>query len=516
MNTHIERLHNLARTGAVSADAAERQINTYLLMPSVGMSMTCQRPVVPLAWLQMPLADAPHHTTMPDLGAVLHSVLTREQSTSSSLKLVVELCIPRFRHLARPISFTDSQSPLIGLVLGLLLGLYSGCVKKPRFSVRAKIFSHLREIMVSPGERQTEFCVKNEALILFGCMEYMARVLPMFMPTLFQVICEGDPHIQAFYKRIPPLADELRQWIDTGDETPTWPEIIAECKGKMDRITRLKRGGGQNLGNTGNTAETSQFTKSLSCSTTRVTDSMLSRAWNTPQLGPTPTPNEFALLGMDIGVPGGIIRWVQQEVRVTPLPSNLKAMQLDGIRRKGITKCRASYLQTHWPICVKCIFTRKHTTAAPSRLQLRLDTVSRSMVCAACLSRDIVYVDLLGRTMRYHATTFFVCPECVTVQPYTSPRQQPWGGTATGDTPGCLCQDASPKQRHGKQPKGLCCVCGESSQANPIRRVDHLTAQMRSFYFCQRHTPRADAVRCCANARQLEGVELRPTSRVKR
>lgn len=474
----------------------------------------------------MPLADAPHHSTMPDLGAVLHTVLSRETSASSSLKLVVELCIPRFRHLARPIPFTDSQHTLLDLILGLLLGLYGGCVKKPRFSVRATLFARIRSVMVSTADEQTRFCKQNEALILFGCMEYMARVFPVFMSTQFKIICEGDPHVLAFYRRIPPLADELRQWIDTEDQIPAWHAIINECKGKMDRITRLKRGG-QNPGHlaipsggaggmrggggSGHLLKPPSLHNESSATT-----HMLHTAWNAPLLGPNPTPNEFKLLGMDLGVPGDIVQWIQQEVSIAPLPYNLRAMQLEGIRRKGITKSRSSYLQTHWPICVRCIFSHKHNSAPPSRLQLRLDTVSRGMVCAACLSRDIVYVNMLGRTMRYHNTTLFVCPTCVTVHPFTSIRQQPWTRRWGDDDATCPCQEVVPKKRQEKQARHSCCVCGENSQANPIQRVDHLNGQMRSFYFCQRHTPRPEAVRQCANARQMEGVELRPTSRLKR
>jgi hypothetical protein len=505
LSREVEALHTLARVGAISADAAERQINTYLLAPSAWSQG--HPPRVPVSWLRMPLADAPHHSTMPDLGTVLHSVLARETS-SNSLKLVVELCIPRFRHLSRPIPFTDSQPPLLALVLGLLLGLYNGCVKKPRFAVRAALFAHLRKIMASPPEKQTEFCVQNDVLIVFACMEYMARVPPVLMPTQFQTICEGDPHVVAFYRRIPPLADELRQWIDKGDDAPSWPEMVAECRGKMERVTRLKRGG-QAL------AHPPAKQQQAGSSALTVSPADASACWEAPRLGPSPTPSEYTLLGMDLGIPGDVIRRIQQQVRVSPLPANLKAMQFEGVRRKGIARCRASYLRTHWPICSRCVLTHKQGATPPTYMQMRLDTVSRTLVCAACLSSEIVYVNLLGRTMLYHNTTFFVCPSCVTIQAYTNARQQPWSLNHASE---CQCQQqgASSKQGHGKQPRRPCCICGENSQANPISRVDHLTGQMQLFHYCQRHTPRPEAVRRCVNAREMAGVELRSTPRAKR
>jgi hypothetical protein len=46
-------------------------------------------------------------------------------------------------------------------------------------------------------------------------------------------------------------------------------------------------------------------------------------------------------------------------------------------------------------------------------------------------------------------------------------------------------------------------VCSELALAHAVRRVDQLTGEMHEFHYCQRHTPRPEAVRLCVNARQL-------------
>lgn len=510
LSKEVATLHYLARIGLIPPDTAERQINTYLIMPSASGIAS---PHLPTAWLRMPLADAPHHSTMPDLGAVLHSVIIREPSTSA-IGAVIEQCIPRFRHPTRPVLFTDSQPLFLALVMGLLLGLYSGSVKKPGFRVRACIFARLRAVMTASPEEQTQFCTQNEPLILFACMEYMARIPPIYMPVHSRVLTEGDPHVTAFYRRIPPLADELRQWVDQ-EECPAWCDILTECGNKMERITRLKRGG-HSCPSTSPAAPSTLQSHKLFPGQKPITANMTSACWNTPRLGPCPTVGEFTLLGMDLGVPGHIIQRIQQELHVAPLPSNLRAMQVEAIKAKGRARCRASFMQTHWPICAQCMLTHKPCTVVPGRLQMRLDTLSRSLVCATCLGHDIVYVNLLGRTMLFRKTTFYVCPTCVTIQPYTSTNQQPWTPTRDG-----VCWHkanglvpATAKHGQGK-PRAACCVCKENAQMNTIHRVDHLTGLMVEFHYCQRHAPRADAARRCVNARQLDGLELR-SARTKR
>lgn len=498
----MDTLHRLARVGRIAADVAERQINTYLLLPS---SLPSSSTGIPCAWLRMPISDAPHHSWMPDLGDSIHRVLVHEPSTNA-LSLVIELCIQRFRHPARRISFTDSHHVLLVLVMGLLLGLYTEPVKKPGFGVRACIFARLRGIMTTTPEQMAYFCSNIETLIIFACMEYMARVLPVYMPMHFYAISEGDPAVAAFYKRVSLLADEVRQWLDQ-DVCPSWAEIQSECESRMERIARLKRGGGILAGGGGHLQQSAPVPPLITArSAPPPPTDVLMACWNAPKVGPRmPSCDEFILFGVDMGIPGHIVQWIQQEVQVSPLPGNLREMQLKAISRRGRPRCRASYMQTHWPICVQCLLTpRGSQSNPPKRLQMRLDTQSRTLVCASCLCPEIIYVNLLGRTMLHHKTTFYVCPVCITIQPYGGKGQQPWMPDAV------TCQHdqgrgggitATPRR------KRTCFICEENAHTVPMRRIDQLTGEMQEFHYCQRHTPRTEAANRCVNARQLATLE---------
>jgi hypothetical protein len=97
---------------------AERQINTYL--PTTGGPLV--RAPKELAWLRLSIADAPHHSLLPDLGNVVSKALSR-CPLPGSLSAVVAQSIPCLRHPPQPPPYTDSQDVLLNLALALLLQL---------------------------------------------------------------------------------------------------------------------------------------------------------------------------------------------------------------------------------------------------------------------------------------------------------------------------------------------------------------------------------------------------------
>lgn len=505
----MDALHRLARVGKIAADVAERQINTYLLVPS-----SISNGGFPVSWLRMPVSDAPHHSWMPDLGNVIHGVLIHEPP-ANTLACVVELCIQRFRHPSRRINFSDCHQVLLVLVMGLLLGLYTEPIKKPEFRVRACLFARLRAIMTSTDEEMARFCSRIESLIVLACMEYMARVLPMYMPGHFYAVSEGDPAAVAFYRRIAVLADEVRQWLDQ-DSCPSWEKIQAECEARMERIARLKRnsgGGSSSLSYTGTNGVHHSHNMTTQGGGKSLPLDIIMACWNAPKVGhgKHPSADEFTLFGMDMGIPGHVVRWIQQEVQVSPLPGNLREMQLSAIYKRGLPRGRASYMQTHWPVCIKCLLSPRNSQGGvPKPLQMRLDTQKRSLVCASCLCGEIVHVNLVGRTMRYHRCTFYVCPVCITIQQYTGRGQQPWiPGALT-----CQHEDAYNTGAGGGanatvRKRGSCFICGENAHSLPLRRIDQFTGTMQEFHYCQRHTPRTEAASRCVNALQLAALEKR-------
>jgi len=488
LDRELRALHSLARRGEISSETAERQINTYLLAPHAP-------PQCPARWFLLPLADAPHHSMLPDLGHVIHRVLARDP-LPCALSPLIEQCIPRFRHAGHALEFPDSQPVLLTLAMGLLLGLYpGGGVKRPSFATRSGLFARLHGLWTAPQERQSEFCKENEPVLLLACMEYMARVLPAHMPPLSRALTEEDPSTHGFYRRIPALCDELRQWLD-GEDWP-WADIRRECAARVERVARLKRCHHQ---------PPSAHQEPAPAGPLQLPGR---EYWDAPALVASAAPgDEYRLLALELGLHGPTLQHIQQEVRVSPLPRNLRQIQLQRLLADGPAGARAAYLQSRWHICTRCVGSQRHAAPPAGGARLRLDTLTQRLVCAGCLSPDIVCVSLLGRVMRFRNAHYYVCPVCATVQAYRGDEaEQPWpDGGACGHAGA-----SKPIAGSGKAQRVRCLMCSEHTLAHTARRVDHLTGEMHEFHYCQRHAPRPDAARKCVNARQL-GALAPPTS----
>jgi hypothetical protein len=483
LDRELRALHSLARRGEISSETAERQINTYLLAPHAP-------PQHPPRWFMLPLADAPHHGMLPDLGHVIHRVLARDP-LACSLSPLIEQCIPRFRHTGHSLEFKDSQPVLLTLAMGLLLGLYpGGSVKRPCFATRSSLFARLHALWTSPQERQSEFCKESEPVLLLACMEYMARVLPVHMPPLSRALTEDDPSTQGFYKRIPALCDELRQWLDGEDWQ--WADIQRECAARVERVARLKRCHHHHPAPPTHHQEVHLHQPGK-------------EYWDAPALSGA-TGDEFRLLALELGLHGPTLQHIQQEIRVTPLPRNLRRIQLQRLLADGPAGARAAYLQSRWHICTRCVCTQRHVVPPAGGTRLRLDTLTQRLVCASCLTPDIISISLLGRVMRFRNTHYYVCPVCVTVQAYRGDEaEQPWPD-------GGVCGHAgASRPPTSKAQRVRCLLCSEHTLAHTARRVDQLTGEMHEFHYCQRHAPRPDAARKCVNARQM-GAMVLPTS----
>jgi hypothetical protein len=483
LNHEICALHHLARTGIITTDTAERQLNTYL---AAAANRLLVRSPKALHWMLLPLADAPHHSHLPDLGHVIHRVLAR-CPLPGSLSSVIEQSIPCLRHTPRPTPFTDSQDVVLNLVLALLLGLYpGGNIKRPCFSTRAVIYARVHALLTASREEQTAFCVAHNDAILLAAMEYVTRVLPAYIPAQAAFLTEKDTATNAYFRRIPALCDELRLELDTLSEAPSWQHVLTLCSGLLEKVNRLKKSNTL-------TPSRDQAYPLLPHAAPR----QLHALWNTPLL--QGTPDEYRILGNALGLQDNTLCCIQQSVRVFRLPENLRQLQLERIAQMTPGASRTTFLKTRHYICMHCTLAHKSTHA----LRLRLDTLRQTMVCSSCSTDGLISVDLVGRVLQTRRQFMYLCPGCVSIQEYKG-GEQPWLTCPLPGTSQSCTHHARPKSRPPPRQKRPCFVCQESAPLILVERVDHLTGRMVSFSFCQRHVPRTDLLVRCVNARLIE------------
>jgi hypothetical protein len=89
-------------------------------------------------------------------------------------------------------SVDDADDPLAGvyihILLGLLLGLYPRCSKRPGFVMRVRIVRTIRALLCSSIQVQTAFITRHVSLVRLAMVEYFANVLELYCPVEFMLL----------------------------------------------------------------------------------------------------------------------------------------------------------------------------------------------------------------------------------------------------------------------------------------------------------------------------------------
>jgi hypothetical protein len=485
---------------------AERQINTYLMAASTTATSCPKR----LRLLVLPITDAPHHSLLPDLGHAIHLTLTKSGGPlPGSLATVLEQCIPCLRCAPRPVPYTDSQDVFLNLTLALLLGLYpGGAIKRPSFGLRADVYGRIHSLLTSSREQQTLFCLAHPHVVLLACMEYVARVIPAYIPSLSCFLAAKDPSTPVFFRRVAILCDELRQGLDSATDVvyPSWQQVQALCACTAERIARLKKNG----------VHTPCKEPPIDPALLRDTTGGIRAHWSAPRLIGPPSLEECRLLGQSLGLQGKLLYHIQRDVQVSlslcplvpascgaaltrprqvyPLPGNLRRMQERQLAKACVGNARSTFLKTRHFMCMHCILTQKSAL----KPRLRLDTLRQTLICSTCSSEGLLSVNMIGQILRHRRQFFYLCPGCVSIQAY---EESEGGPLWTEDGSSCPHRDHA--QTSCPPPRHRCDACSETAGPHTIQRIDHLTGETRDFHFCQRHLPRTEQLLKCVNARQL-------------
>lgn len=337
MDEEVQALHDLARTGVISAETAERQINMYLLVAShrrVAHGLPPER----LRWLLLPITDVPSVGLLPDLGPVIHRILTKDP-LQCAITRVLEQCIPSMRHVSRAAhTFQDSHDILLTLVQALLFGTFPHVTKKPGFVTRVALWRRMHYLLTAARQEQEDFLERHQDILYLASMEYIARVVPVYMPAQDAILTGRDAVSTPFFRRIPPLCDELRQLVDDsvqGNAAMTWARMQEVCAGYVERVSRLKR-----------SHSTSHARDAARDPIPRPPLPNIFDYWSVPQLHGTPSRDEYRLLGLSLGLHGSVIMQIQRDLQISLLPDNLRRLQIERLLAHSGGEMRTLFLRT--------------------------------------------------------------------------------------------------------------------------------------------------------------------------
>ena len=351
MDEEVQALHDLARNGVISADTAERQINMYLLVAShrkVAHGLPPER----LRWLLLPITDVPCVGLLPDLGQLIHRILTRDP-LQCAISRIMEQCIPSMRHVSRAAyTYQDSHDILLTLVQALLFGTFPNVSKKPGFVTRVALWRRMHYLLTASRQEQTAFLEGHQDMLYLASMEYIARVVPVYMPAQDAFLTGRDAVSAPFFRRIPPLCDEFRQLVDdaiqdeSASHTPmTWARMQELCAGYVERVSRLKRSHASSSSGT-HTGGGGGGKDAVRDPIPRGPLPNIIDYWSVPQLHGNPSRDEFRLLGLSLGLNGSVIMQIQRDLQISLLPENLRRLQIQRLLAHSGGEMRTLFLRT--------------------------------------------------------------------------------------------------------------------------------------------------------------------------
>jgi len=174
-------LHGLLKT---DCGAARARIDAHLLACWVSAKS-------PDPWLVLARSDTFHYHNLPDLSPYLRQALSSGDWSSNVVCSFMAVYCLQLKKQKRVFQSTalGERAALSNILHCLLLGLCPYNTSCMDFRQRVLITGELREVLVS--DRQLEFILENDSLIQFAVVEYLANVLPDFLPVEDALLVRG-------------------------------------------------------------------------------------------------------------------------------------------------------------------------------------------------------------------------------------------------------------------------------------------------------------------------------------
>lgn len=507
--------------------------------------------------------DAPQLGTLPDLAPVIRSMLLH-----SNLEACGFILSPLYAALPcvrRPQTVrcgdaaqAETHPAAICLLLGLLLGLYPTSVKFPPFHVRVSLYRRIHSLLTNGGG--LAFCSAHPSILALAAMEYVACVIPLYLPVEHALLLE-EHGMPAFFLSCSMTCDAFRQEaLETGEEP--WGALEAYCTPLVDRHLKACRNRqrarkamieSQQPALKIQPASVEQlievpFVVPYAIHQDDPTDCIMSSEMsflgilktNTGQ-NPTPSqppsviqnpssasnhvPTQSLNPGPTPSPDYSMVVAIQRTIHAHELPPNLTKMQLRSLD-KNMRVCERSALSASiLHVCVACVMANQQTICKkkgsefPTRGQCKLDLETGELVCSIphCQSKAILSISTLGRIVSIRGHRFYLAPCCATVQTYTGrgdefqccdeDNEPPFGAFQAEQEKarrGCPHQRDQPSKGKVSSAKKRCELCSNVALQEPHHAIDHLTGEKHCTFLCQRHTPHPEVLKRVVNWKQLQ------------
>jgi hypothetical protein len=416
----------------------------------------------------------------------------------------------------------------INTMLGLLLGLYPRCSKRPGFTMRIRIVRAVRALLTSHVQLQKEFILRHVSLIRLAMVEYFANVLELYCPSEYKLL-ENHVDVDAYVNlcrsscdlfRVNNLSEGAQQKLH--NEPLNWgrlDQLAYKMTDKIIRSTRvetklvnyvsihhksIKKLVSSNIYK--NKPSRDEFLSLVKgCAVACWHDDhnylyqrmLIEASTNNKTQGANPEAINQVTATLDLNL---VVSDVHSILSATMLPANFVRAQVATLHRLYEHDTIPLLVMSKKRICLHCLLRiapKQFVLEEKINGNIRMDLNNDTVFCNRCMSgAHVINIDLIGRILRINQQYLYICIECGSVHE--------WGADGC-DLTRCPCR---PKERlklrsdlredpssttqiqtSSMKCRTHCFVCSKLCTGNGLWLLHVASMRMIHFYLCSVHLP---------------------------
>ena len=386
----------------------------------------------------------------------------------------------------------------INTMLGLLLGLYPRCSKRPGFTMRVRIMRAVRCLLTSPPAVQTAFIMGHVSLVRLAMVEYFANVLELYCPAEYNLLqrhVDVDAYVNLCRSscdlfRVNNLSEGMQENMQ--DKPLDWDRLDQLAYKMTDKIIRstrvetklvnyipvhhksIKKLVSSNVYKQRDTCD--EFLSLVKGCAVACWHDDHSYLYQRMLVDVSKANTAAGVCGEDNLVNttldlNMVVSDVHSILRVTMLPRNFIMAQVQTLHDLYKHDTVPLLVATKKRICLHCLLRiapKQFVLEENINGNIRMNLETDSVFCNRCMSdKHMINIDLIGRLLRINQQYLYICVECGCIHEWRAD--------------GC---DLLRCPRRPKERIRLCCELRAEENASQMTKFhNHTTGKCRTHCF---------------------------------
>jgi hypothetical protein len=330
----------------------------------------------------------------------------------------------------------------INTMLGLLLGLYPRCSKRPGFTMRVRIVRAVRALLTSSVQTQTAFILDHVSLVRLAMVEYFANVLELYCPVEYNLL-QNHVDVDAYVNlcrsscdlfRVNNLSEGVQE--QQHNKPLDWAmldQLAYKMTDKIIRSTRvetklvnyvpvhyrsIKKLVSSDIYKTPALCrEFLQLVKGSAVACWHDGHSYMYQRMLVAASEASGNPQDsLVATSLDLNL---VVSDIHSVLRTTMLPANFIKAQVATLKRLyGHDPIQLMVLRKK-RVCLYCLLRiapKQFVLEEKINGNIRMDLDTDEVFCNRCMSNaHVMQIDLIGRLLRINQQYLYICAECGSV-----------------------------------------------------------------------------------------------------